>query len=103
MNWLGSALVVLGAGVVSAGLVFAFSKFVGVRGRVVAEHRRVWYVDLLSRMILTREGIPRMLRRRATDPVFREVLLQYLRFLEGHERELLVVGCPDAGPGRPVR
>lgn len=90
MNWLGSALVVLGAGVVVAGAVFALSKFLGVRGRVVAEHRRVWYVDILSRMVLTREGIPRAMRRRANDPVLRDVLLQYLRFLEGREREYLL-------------
>ena len=90
MNWLGSALVVLGVGVVTAGLVFALSKFFGVRGRLVAEHRRVWYVDLLNRMVLSREGIPRVLRRRATDPVFRDVLLQYLRFLEGRERDYLL-------------
>jgi HEAT repeat protein len=76
--------------VVLAGLVFATSKFFGVRGRIVAEHRRVWYVDLLSRMVLVREGIPRVLRRQATDPVFRDVLLQYLRFLKGRERDFLL-------------
>jgi HEAT repeat protein len=97
MNWLSSAPVVLGSGVVLAGAVFAVSKFFGVRGRIVAEHRRVWYVDLLGRMVLAREGIPRMLRRRGADPVFREVLLQYLRFLEGRERNYLLVVAQTLG------
>ena len=58
MNWLSGALMVLGAGVVLGGLIFALSKFIGVRGRVVAEHRRVWYVDFLARLVLNRDGVP---------------------------------------------
>ena len=90
MNWLSTALVALGAGVALAGAVFALSKFAAVRGRVVADHRRMWYIDLLSRVVLTRDGIPRVLRRRAADPILRDVLLQYLRFLEGRERDYLL-------------
>ncbi len=90
MNWLGSILLVLGAGLAIGGAVYTASRFFGVRRRIVAEHRRVWYVDRLGRMVLTREGIPRVMRRSAVDPVLREVLLQYLRILEGREREYLV-------------
>ena len=59
MNWLSGALAILGAGVALAGAVFALSRFIGMRGRVVADHRRIWYVDLLSRMVLVRDGISR--------------------------------------------
>jgi hypothetical protein len=76
MNRLDSTLLVLGAGVAIGGAVYTASRFFGVRRRIVAEQRRVRYVDRLSRIVPTREGIPRELRRRAVDPVLREVPLQ---------------------------
>jgi HEAT repeat protein len=77
--------------------VFALRKFLSIRGRVVTEHRRLWYVDLLGKLVLAREGVPRVLRRRATDPLFRDVLLQYLRFLEGRERKYLLGVAQELG------
>lgn len=97
MNWLSGTLAILGGSVAVMGLVFALSKVWAGRGRILAEHRRVWYIDVISRMVLVRDGLPRVLRRRATDPVFRDVLLQYLRFLEGREREYLLAVAQELG------
>lgn len=97
VNLVSIALVMLGASVVLLGVVLALVKLHRRRERLFAEQRRLKYIDTLGRMVFEQDGIPRMLRRRSNDPVFREVLLHHLRYLEGQERDYLVGVAQELG------
>lgn len=91
MAWLlEKALVIVGVGLVAMSVWFAYRKANGSRSRARRSERRAVYVDTLSSLVVEGGGFPRLLRRRAGDPAFREVLLEYLRFLEGDERRYLL-------------
>jgi HEAT repeat protein len=51
-----------------------------------AARRRADYVELVGDLVLAGGRGLRFLRRRRRDPLFREVVLEYLRFLRGSER-----------------
>ncbi|NIA24013.1 MAG: hypothetical protein GWP04_00420 [Gammaproteobacteria bacterium] len=88
--WLDDIAVAIGIGLFVSAVWFFSLKFRGTRQRLRASERRAEYVEALGNLVLAQGAIPRLLRRRSADPVLREVLLEYLRFLEGEERRFLL-------------
>lgn len=87
--WLDTSVIVVSAVLAIMAAVFVAGKLRGSRRRASMAERRQRYVETLSQMVLD-QTFPRSIRREAGDPVFRTVLLEYLRFLEGDEREFLL-------------
>lgn len=83
-------LAVLGILTVAAGAVLFAYKLIRHRRERFDEFRRASYIGALSEMA-TRSGYPlEMLRRWSPDGVFLETLLEFLKFLQGHERQNLL-------------
>lgn len=80
----------LGALTAAAGLSLFLYKLVRHRRERFDEFRRASYIGALSEMA-TRSGYPlEMLRRWSPDGVFLETLLEFLKFLQGGERQNLL-------------
>jgi HEAT repeat protein len=88
--WLDKLAVVFGIGLLVSMVWFVSLKISGARFRRVASERRGQYVESFGELILDGGAVPRLLRRKASDPVLREVLVEYLRFLQGDERRFLL-------------
>ncbi|MGZ5382693.1 MAG: HEAT repeat domain-containing protein [Acidimicrobiia bacterium] len=83
-------LAVLGAATAAAGSTLFLYKLVRHRRERFDEFRRASYIGALSEMA-TRSGYPLdMLRRWSPDGVFLETLLEFLKFLQGAERQNLL-------------
>jgi HEAT repeat protein len=83
-------LAILGAVTAIAGLSLFVYKLVRHRRERFDEFRRASYIGALSEMA-TRSGYPlEMLRRWSPDGVFLETLLEFLKFLQGGERQNLL-------------
>jgi HEAT repeat protein len=89
-QWLAKIAVVTAVALVSLVGSFVWMKLKGTRERRLASERRGRYVDALTRVLVEKVSIPRAVRRRASDPVLQEVLVEYLRFLQGEERVFLL-------------
>lgn len=88
--WLDKAAAGVAVALLVSMVWFVALKIRGARRRLNASERRAGYVDTLSTLVVARGAIPRLLRRRSRDPILREVLVEYLRFLEGDERRFLL-------------
>ncbi len=83
-------LAILGVVTAAAGSVLFLYKLVRHRRERFDEFRRASYIGALSEMA-TRSGYPlEMLRRWSPDGVFLETLLEFLKFLQGGERQNLL-------------
>lgn len=83
-------LAILGAVTAVAGSALFLYKLVRHRRERFDEFRRASYIGALSEMA-TRSGYPlEMLRRWSPDGVFLETLLEFLKFLQGGERQNLL-------------
>ena len=83
-------LAILGAVTAIAGFALFLYKVVRHRRERFDEFRRASYIGALSEMA-TRSGYPlEMLRRWSPDGVFLETLLEFLKFLQGGERQNLL-------------
>lgn len=83
-------LAILGSITAIAGLSLFVYKLVRHRRERFDEFRRASYIGALSEMA-TRSGYPlEMLRRWSPDGVFLETLLEFLKFLQGGERQNLL-------------
>jgi HEAT repeat protein len=83
-------LAILGAVTAIAGSALFLYKLVRHRRERFDEFRRASYIGALSEMA-TRSGYPlEMLRRWSPDGVFLETLLEFLKFLQGGERQNLL-------------
>jgi HEAT repeat protein len=83
-------LAILGAVTAAAGSILFVYKLVRHRRERFDEFRRASYIGALSEMA-TRSGYPlEMLRRWSPDGVFLETLLEFLKFLQGGERQNLL-------------
>jgi len=83
-------LAILGAVTATAGSSLFLYKLVRHRRERFDEFRRASYIGALSEMA-TRSGYPLdMLRRWSPDGVFLETLLEFLKFLQGGERQNLL-------------
>ena len=83
-------LAILGSVTALAGLGLFIYKLVRHRRERFDEFRRASYIGALSEMA-TRSGYPlEMLRRWSPDGVFLETLLEFLKFLQGGERQNLL-------------
>ena len=83
-------LAILGAVTAVAGSALFLYKLVRHRRERFDEFRRASYIGALSEMA-TRSGYPlEMLRRWSPDGVFMETLLEFLKFLQGGERQNLL-------------
>lgn len=86
-----------------AGLVVisAFALFVlkGVRrgSRRRSQKRQQRFVDLVGELIIRGEYQVRSFGRHSKDPIFRGVVLEYLRMLQGADRDKLVIAARDMG------
>ena len=84
-----------------AGLVVisAFALFVlkGVRrgSRRRSQKRQQRFVDLVGELIIRGEYQVRSFGRHSKDPIFRGVVLEYLRMLQGADRDKLVIAARD--------
>ena len=84
------ALAILGAVTAIAGSSLFVYKLIRHRRERFDEFRRASYIGALSEMA-TRSGYPlEMLRRWSPDGVFLETLLEFLKFLQGTERQNLL-------------
>ena len=80
-------LAILGSITALAGLSLFVYKLIRFRRERFDEFRRASYIGALSEMA-TRSGYPlEMLRRWSPDGVFLETLLEFLKFLQGGERQ----------------
>ena len=59
-----------------------------IRGRVLRRKNR--FIDMIGELVVRGEWKARVFRRYASDPVFREVLLEYLRMMAGSDRDHLM-------------
>ena len=83
-------LAILGAITAIAGSALFLYKLIRHRRERFDEFRRASYIGALSEMA-TRSGYPlEMLRRWSPDGVFLETLLEFLKFLQGGERQNLL-------------
>ncbi len=83
-------LAILGVVTATAGSALFLYKLVRHRRERFDEFRRASYIGALSEMA-TRSGYPlEMLRRWSPDGVFLETLLEFLKFLQGGERQNLL-------------
>jgi HEAT repeat protein len=83
-------LAILGAVTATAGSTLFVYKLIRHRRERFDEFRRASYIGALSEMA-TRSGYPlEMLRRWSPDGVFLETLLEFLKFLQGGERQNLL-------------
>jgi HEAT repeat protein len=83
-------LAIIGAVTAIAGFALFLYKVVRHRRERFDEFRRASYIGALSEMA-TRSGYPlEMLRRWSPDGVFLETLLEFLKFLQGGERQNLL-------------
>lgn len=83
-------LAILGSVTAVAGLSLFTYKLIRHRRERFDEFRRASYIGALSEMA-TRSGYPlEMLRRWSPDGVFLETLLEFLKFLQGGERQNLL-------------
>jgi HEAT repeat protein len=83
-------LAILGSITALAGLSLFVYKLIRFRRERFDEFRRASYIGALSEMA-TRSGYPlEMLRRWSPDGVFLETLLEFLKFLQGGERQNLL-------------
>lgn len=83
-------LATLGSVTAAAGLSLFLYKLIRHRRERFDEFRRASYIGALSEMA-TRSGYPLdMLRRWSPDGVFLETLLEFLKFLQGAERQNLL-------------
>jgi len=83
-------LAILGSITAVAGLSLFVYKLIRHRRERFDEFRRASYIGALSEMA-TRSGYPlEMLRRWSPDGVFLETLLEFLKFLQGGERQNLL-------------
>jgi HEAT repeat protein len=83
-------LAILGSVTALAGLSLFVYKLIRFRRERFDEFRRASYIGALSEMA-TRSGYPlEMLRRWSPDGVFLETLLEFLKFLQGGERQNLL-------------
>jgi HEAT repeat protein len=83
-------LAILGSVTALAGLSLFSYKLIRHRRERFDEFRRASYIGALSEMA-TRSGYPlEMLRRWSPDGVFLETLLEFLKFLQGGERQNLL-------------
>ena len=83
-------LAILGVVTATAGSALFLYKLVRHRRERFNEFRRASYIGALSEMA-TRSGYPlEMLRRWSPDGVFLETLLEFLKFLQGGERQNLL-------------
>ncbi len=88
--WLVKIAVLTAAVLIALVGSFTWTKVRGTRERRLATERRGRYVDLLGTLLVEKGSIPRSIRRYASDPVLQEVLVEYLRFLQGEERAFLL-------------
>jgi len=88
--WLDKAAVGVGIGLLVSVVWFISLKLRGARRRLNSSERRAGYVEALSELVIAQGAIPRLVRRRSDDPILREVMLEYLRFLEGDEQRFLL-------------
>ena len=90
-------LAILGAVTAAAGLTLFVHKLIRHRRERFDEFRRASYIGALSEMA-TRSGYPlEMLRRWSPDGVFLETLLEFLKFLQGGERQNLLRLAKELG------
>ncbi len=90
-------LVALGGLTAAAGVSLFIYKIIRHRRERFEEFRRASYIGALSEMA-TRSGYPlEMLRRWSPDGVFLETLLEFLKFLQGHERQNLLRLAQELG------
>ena len=90
-------LAILGAVTAAAGLTLFVYKLIRHRRERFDEFRRASYIGALSEMA-TRSGYPlEMLRRWSPDGVFLETLLEFLKFLQGGERQNLLRLAKELG------
>ncbi len=92
-----SVLIGLGGLVIIAAIALFFLKGVsGTRRRRTAK-RRARFVDLVGELIIRGDPNSRSFRRYAGDSEFRSVVLEYMRMLQGEDRERLLAAARDMG------
>ena len=75
---------------VVAGVSLFIVKAVRRRIRSRATRRKNRFIDMIGELVIRGEWNARVFKRYASDPLFREVLLEYLRMISGADRDQLV-------------
>ena len=92
-----AALIALGGLVlISAVALFLLKGVSGARRRRIAK-RRARFVDFVGELIVRDDLGSRNFRRYATDPEFGSVVLEYMRMLQGEDRQRLLTAARDMG------
>ena len=75
---------------VVAGISLFIVKAVRRRIRSRSTRRKNRFIDMIGELVIRGEWNARVFKRYASDPLFREVLLEYLRMISGADRDQLV-------------
>ncbi len=78
-----------GVFIVAAGSLFGL-KAARRRMRGRAQRRKNRFIDMIGELVVRGEWNARVFKRHAADPLFREVLLEYLRMISGADRDHLM-------------
>lgn len=78
-----------GAFIVAAASLFGL-KAARRRMRGRAQRRKNRFIDMIGELVVSGEWNARVFKRHAADPLFREVLLEYLRMISGADRDHLM-------------